>query len=446
MVHNVLLVTIDSLRYDHLGIYGYEHGPDSTISNLASEGTVFDRAFATGPGTNSSFPALLTGTYPLSYDGLGPLAPERPSVSAELRDQGYHTAGFHSNPFLSTQFNYDVGFDEFQDYQHPLMGIATKVFPRGIELNNSYLKALDETIDLTGKMKALYRLLIGKPRPYVGAETITDDAIKFLESVDEQFFTWAHYMDVHHPCHPPTEYRSEFGVEEVSAADVSDLYSRLIQKPDSLTQEDFGTLIDLYDAAIAYVDDQVSRLIATLSKGGHLDDTIVIVTSDHGELFGDHDEFGKPPRMYDELIRIPLIVRDPTASVSELSEQLLSLVDIPPLIHEVLELDVPEVYEGNQLQDFPREYVLAEHSVDDQGIVGARTDEVLFEVDQYRDETRLFEIRSGEYKQVNESTAGVETARRAVNQRLDSLEVDGYNLEKDVDEEFEERLADLGYL
>lgn len=446
MVENVLLVTVDSLRYDHLSVYGYERGQDATLSALAAEGTVFQRAFATGPGTTSSFPALLTGTYPLSYGGLGPLVSDRPSVSAELSASGYQTAGFHSNPFLSTHFNYDVGFDEFKDYQHPLMGVATKVFPRGIELNNPYLQRLDDAIDVTGKLKAGYRAVVGKPRPYVGAGTITDDAIGFLESVDGPFFSWVHYMDVHHPCHPPAEYRRKFGVEDVDAAEVSDLYSRLIQEPETLTDDNVDTLVKLYDAAICYVDAQLARLLETLEARGKLEETIVIVTSDHGELFGEYDEFGKPPRMYDELIRIPLVIRDPTDTFDGLAHILLSLVDIPPLVHEALGLEVPDTYEGKQTDEFPREYVLAEHAIDDEVIVGARTDEAVFEVDQYRDETRAFEIRSNEFRSVDVDSPTVELARKAVDWRLQSLDVEGYNLESDVEADLEERLSDLGYL
>jgi arylsulfatase A-like enzyme len=133
-MQNCLLLTIDSLRFDYLND---EITP--TIADLAVDGHSFERVFATGPGTTPSFPAMLTGTLPLSYGGLGPLSEDRPRVAEQLRDKGLATAGFQCNPFLSRHFNYDRGFDVFEDYQNPLMGVATRLFPRGIELNNPKL-------------------------------------------------------------------------------------------------------------------------------------------------------------------------------------------------------------------------------------------------------------------------------------------------------------------
>ncbi|MFB9809237.1 sulfatase-like hydrolase/transferase [Haladaptatus pallidirubidus] len=124
-IKNVLLITVDSLRYDWT-LTGDLELP--TTNELVKDGTYFNSAFATGPGTSASFPAMLTGTLPLSHSGLGPLNDDRPRVASNLRKAGLNTGGFQSNPFLSRHFNYDVGFDIFEDYQNPLMGIATKVF------------------------------------------------------------------------------------------------------------------------------------------------------------------------------------------------------------------------------------------------------------------------------------------------------------------------------
>ncbi|MFB6186075.1 MAG: sulfatase-like hydrolase/transferase, partial [Halobacteriaceae archaeon] len=130
MPKNIILFTIDSLRFD-------EHQRLNDRLKLESESLEFSKAFATGPGTTSSFPALLTGTLPLSHGGLGPLVASRPRLSKKLQTSGLTTAGFQCNPFLSRHFNYHHGYDTFKDYQNPLMGIATKIFPRGIEIRNS---------------------------------------------------------------------------------------------------------------------------------------------------------------------------------------------------------------------------------------------------------------------------------------------------------------------
>ncbi|WP_434530806.1 sulfatase-like hydrolase/transferase [Haloarcula sp. NS06] len=211
-VDNVLLITYDSLRYDT-----WDQIQSSLVAGpkLEQAGVSFEKAFATGPGTSPSFPGILTGTLPLSYDGLGPLIEERPRVAVELRNRGFSTAGFHSNPFLSSHFEYDVGFDEFKDYQNPMMGIATRIFPRGIEINNPKFERIDNLINLTGIIKSAYRHISGKSRPYVSAEVITDDTISWLRDADRPFFCWAHYMDVHHPCFP------QKNIESLSASNTS---------------------------------------------------------------------------------------------------------------------------------------------------------------------------------------------------------------------------------
>lgn len=143
----------------------------SALMDRGVDLTAFERAYATGPGTTPSFHALLTGTLPLSFEGLGPVCDNRPSVLGRLRKAGLSTAGFHCNPFLSKHFRYDVGFDAFRDYQNPLMGVATRIFPRGIEISDPKLRWLDYRLHLTDALKMAYRLVSGKPRPYVSADT-----------------------------------------------------------------------------------------------------------------------------------------------------------------------------------------------------------------------------------------------------------------------------------
>lgn len=436
---NVLLVTVDSLRYDALQYF--------SLQNFPTDVTPFEHAYATGPGTSPSFPGILTGTLSLSYGGLGPLTDERPRLAANLRDAGLATGGFQCNPFLSGHFNYDRGFDAFEDYQHPLMGFATKLFPRGIELDGR-LDAVDDVLHLTDAIKWVYRLVAGKPRPYVSADVVTDDAVSWLADASEPFFCWAHYMDVHHPCYPPEEYRREYDVAAVEQADVADWYSALVSDPETLTGESIETLEGLYSAAIDYAADQVDRLFARLRRDGRLDDTLVVVTSDHGELFGDHGQYGKPERMYDELLHVPLVVANAPDDLADASETLVSLLDVPPMIHDALGVEVPGSYEGRRPGvDDSREYVLAEHEVEGDVVVGARSMNWLYEADEIRDEHRLFDMRNGiEQVAPDADGSGPETVRRAVLDRLSTLDVTPSRLDDEVEGDVEDRLEDLGYL
>jgi len=444
MVENILLVTIDSLRYDTWIDLQSELPAHSA---LADEGVSFERAFVTGPGTSQSFPGLLTGTYALSHGGLGPLTDSRPRVAAHLRRQGLSTGGFHSNPFLSTHFDYDTGFDEFVDYQNPLMGVATRVFPRGIEISDPKLQAVDEVLDLTGFLKGVYKRVKGKSRPYVNAEVITNDAIEWLSDTDRPFFCWAHYMDVHHPCFPPEEYRAEFGVAHLDNDTVSRRYTDLIEDATTATEVELREMKDLYRASVCYVDDQVDRLVRSLREQGVFEDTLVVLTSDHGELHGEYDQFGKPARMYDELLRVPLIVANGPERLSDYRSDLTSLIDVPPLLHHTLGEETPASYEGRLPGSDPREYVIAEHQVDGEKVIGVRSEHWLYEHDDVEDERRLFQLPSMITADPNEvSDPETSMVRDVADRRAGGVRTERTGEEsEELDSDIEERLENLGY-
>lgn len=443
MVRNVLLLTIDSVRLD---MWRERYPELQAASTLAADGVSFDQAFATGPGTTSSFPGLLTGTMPLSYDGLGPLADNRPRVAEALDREGFRTAAFHSNPFLSSSFNYDTGFETFRDYQNPLMGVATRVFPRGIEINNASLARIDEALHLTDAIKRSYRFLSGRLRPYVSADVVTEDCIDWLAETREPFFCWTHYMDVHHPCYPPESHRAAHGVEAVDPGTVAELYSSLIKNPEALDAEDFGMLGDLSRASMEYVDSQIARIIEHLRDRGRLADTLIVLTSDHGELFGDHGMYGKPARILDTLIRVPFIVHNGPPELETAASDLVSLLDIPPLIHHALDVPIPEEYEGRVPLGETRELIRAEHAVEDAAVVGARSDRWLYEIDTIEDTRRLFDVRDRNWEQVESYTPDADRVRQAAEKRVRMLDEQAVpDEEPELEADVEARLTHLGY-
>ncbi len=443
MSKNVLLVTVDSLRYD-AAVRLRER--NSALGSLAERGTWFSNAYATGPGTTPSFPALLCGTMPLSYEGLGPLSADRPRISAAFQTAGYDTGGFHCNPFLSTQFGYDEGFDAFEDYQHPLTGVAARLFPRGIELRNPTLQGIDERLGITDAIKRGYQFVSGKPRPYVSADVVTEDALSWLDG-RETFFCWVHYMDVHHPCYPPSAYRDRFDVPAVSQTDVSEWYSTFVRDPETLGADELDTLERLYEAAIAYTDDQIARIINELEASGQLAETLVVYTADHGELFGDHGAYGKPERLYDELLHVPLVVVNGPEAVTDASDDLVSLLDIPPLIHSATGVDQPPGYEGTVPgKGSKRQYVLAEHELQGDVIVGGRSETRRYEADEIRDDRRLVDMTTEKPERIPLETQTPEEDRlvRAVEDRRQRVS-GRRSTDADLPSDIEERLDHLGY-
>jgi len=346
-VRNVLLITVDSLRYDRTLELDGAADRAPTLNRLADEFVSFDQAVANGPNTPSSFPTILTSTHPLMYGGYRYLDEQRPFVSATFQDAGYRTVGYHSNPHLGPEKNYNHGFDIFND---------------GGESNDDArtLKNLvDEHLNPDG---FLYRLLrrgyhlfqmTADTSAYARAPEITEQATDWFDEQwdgDQPFFMWLHYMDVHYPFTPPDEYMEKQGLDTLSTRRKANLNGMMQETPEDLTDEDVADLLALYDGEIRLVDETIQRLLDDLESRDILEETAVFVTADHGEAFGEHDRFGHHPYLYDELLRVPLIVRAPGLADERVDDQ-VSLLDLGPTMFDLVDLETPAAMQGTSRHD-----------------------------------------------------------------------------------------------
>jgi arylsulfatase A-like enzyme len=448
MVKNIVLITVDSLRRDRLLQFGSKRNVAPRINELAKSGISFSNAYTTGPGTSPSFRGILTGTYPLSYDGLGKLQKQRPMLSEEFQKNGFNTGGFQSNPFLTRHFNFDRGFDTFEDYQSSLMGPITSIFPRG--KIHPKLSALDEYFDVSTKLKKIFKLFNDQSRPYTNATQIVDDFNIWLDNTENPFFGWVHLMDVHHPCYPPIEYRKQFDVSGITSSEMANIYEKMISNPSKLSDDEKAILIKLYDAAIRYVDDEIDRIIDILRSKNIFQETIVIITSDHGELHGEECHWGKPVVMRDELINVPLIINNSQINTEWFSNRLISLIDLPILIHDMLGIPINDKYEGQNVYKNPRKHILAEHTKSKDGDIriGARSLESWVEFDSttYTWTNRTGSASSGDG--VYEGKISSENLKSIIKDRLKAIDDSDFSSLEDLqlDNETESRLEDLGYL
>lgn len=246
---NVLFITVDTVRADHLGAYGYAKGSTPALDRLAREGVRFADATSQSPLTGPAHAALLTGVYPGRFgvrdNATTPLAPSATTMAEAFKARGYRTGGFIGAFILDRQYGFAQGFDEFDS--------------RFARFSNA------------GKLNA--------SRP---CGEVTDAAIRWLGAqAAPPFFAWVHLYDAHGPYDAPASYRARFP----SAP---------------------------YDGAIAYVDACIGRLIAALEPGGRLDRTIVVVVGDHGEALGEHGEREHGIFLYDAVLRIPWLLRLPS--------------------------------------------------------------------------------------------------------------------------------------
>ncbi|TQQ83367.1 arylsulfatase [Halonotius terrestris] len=302
--NNIILLTLDALRADHLSAYSYHRETSPVLSEFADKGISFTSAYSASSHTREAVPSLLTGCPPANaVDSNYCLAPNTDTLATRLSDKGFTTAAFHSNPFLSRAYGFDRGFDTFDD---------------DFYLGRHRIIALLQ--------RAMDKL---RNRHYARAEEINNRALAWIDSLEAKtpFFLWNHYMDTHGPYEPPAEYRSLYRDNVPSNRNAQRLYQRAIDDPDSITSDDRQQLIDLYDSEIQYTDAQIGAFLDALRERNLLDDSLIILTADHGDAFGEHGYYEHPRYLHTELIHVPLFVYHSGVSSSTIQVP-VSTVDI----------------------------------------------------------------------------------------------------------------------
>ncbi len=281
---NVILVVVDTVRADHLGLYGYERQTDDELKRFADSATVFSRAYSHAPWTKPSVATMLTSRLPREH-GVGAWEDTLPedvlTLPEVLKEAGYRTEAYVSHHALSPEMTrLDRGFDVYD------------------------ISAYEGT----------------DPHKAVNAPKVTNLAIEALDAQtpEQPFFFWLHYFDPHN-------------------------YYR---KHDAFV---FGNeRIDRYDGEIANTDLHLGRLLKYIEDSGHWQDTIVIITSDHGEAFGEHGIHLHTKDLHNELIRVPLVIRVPGLKPSR-EEHSVGHMALTPTILSLLGLPIPEDFAGETI-------------------------------------------------------------------------------------------------
>ncbi|WP_276300062.1 sulfatase [Halorussus lipolyticus] len=349
---NVVLVTIDSLRADHCGFFGYEDDTTPTLDELASEGLSFESAFSPGPATPESMPVMFTGDWPVdrrSADGDGgtaeagsgaeaesALAARRERIKAHMEaseslaermsELGYRTAAFTPNPFTSRHFGFDSGFDHFEDFMgesRTTGGLYERVFQGFLEGDGASSFA-----------RVLLNFWQGEEvfKPW---ETYYNDAISWAKDAgesDDPYFLWLFLMDAHNPYMAGDDYRSQSRWKSFHAN--YRFWRESHDTPFDPTVHD--RLVTAYDDSIRYADACLARLRRDL------DDATLVVTGDHGEAFGEHGTYGHEPYLYGENVHVPLVVAgDEENAETGTVERPVSLSALPDLVTSVATGDDP---------------------------------------------------------------------------------------------------------
>jgi arylsulfatase len=307
---HVILLSADALRADHLSCYGYHRETTPILDQLAEESIRFTNAYSASSHTREAVPALLTGKYPdTAVDDSYRLATE--TIASALSAEGYATAGFHSNPFISRAYGFDRGFNTFDDDMH---------------FGSNKLLALAQ--------RALDKL---RNRHYARAEEINKRSLNWIDSLnDNPFFLWSHYLDTHGPYEPPSDYATQYREVMVSDREGQSLYRRAIRDPESITEDEQQLLIDLYDAEIRYNDAKLGEMLESLRRRSLLENSLLVFTSDHGDAFGEHGYYEHPRYLHEEITRVPLLVRPPGGVDDRIVSTPVSILDIVATIKDEL--------------------------------------------------------------------------------------------------------------
>lgn len=337
---NILLLLVDALRADHLGCYGYDRDTSPNLDELAEEGLFFENAYTQAPVTKASTASLVTSLYPSSHRvrGITDALPEdTPVLMEEMRKLGYRTALLSANAFLSPLF----GFDRGVDYSFTGdLGLTRKAMMGGI------LRQLSQRLGPLGWLEsAVDRLDRGLPRsgrplsPYEEhAGRLNANLLSWIDArPDAPFFAYVHYMEPHMPLAAPAPYDTMFDGRPAAPRDLD--FPRAepgvlpFAEAPALPEEELSRLVAQYDATIAYFDAELKKLLEALEERGLLSNTLIVVTADHGEAFHEHGAWGHGNSVFEEAIRVPLIVWcPPRLAATGRREETVRLIDLMPTL------------------------------------------------------------------------------------------------------------------
>lgn len=389
---NVILITLDTTRADHIGAYGYAAAQTPRIDALAREGVLFEHCITPTAYTMPSHSSIMTGLYPPAHgvrlNGDAALGDAQTTLAEKLSASGYRTGAFVGAFVLDGRWGLRQGFDHYDDH---------------------FQLGPDQRLDLA-KVQ----------RP---ANEVVDAGLKWLdEDRSRPFFAWMHFYDAHTPYEPPEPFRAKFSGKGPNA---------------------------MYDGEIAFADSQVGRVLDWLKEKGIADNTVVIVTADHGEGLGSHGEGEHGYYIYDYAVRVPLIIRAPGIAARRVANQVRT-IDIFPTVIDLVSGRKPAIF-GADSEKEPRhaysESMATRLQYGWAALYSVRTKDFKY-IDAPRSE--LYDLRTdqGETKNVlDENRRVVIRLRDELREIREAAEkLAPKSQEANLDQETLSKLASLGYI
>jgi arylsulfatase A-like enzyme len=373
---NVLLLVLDTVRALSLSAYGYARPTSPTMAALAARGVKFNLAVAPAPWTLPSHASMFTGRYPheLSAGWSTPLDGTFPTLAERLTTVGYATAGFAANlHYCSYEFGVTRGFGYYRDYD-----VSVNEMWRSSALSSAFGLWLVQRL---GGYSAPGRLFADRMNERMLAWFDNDR----LRDPKRPFFAFVNYYDAHGPYDPPAPFDTLFTGREPPTRDSG---SR------DFTKEEVDGLLDAYDASIAYLDRQLGELFAALEKRGLLRNTIVIITSDHGEEFNEHGQMNHGNTLYFPSLHVPLILSGNGIPEGVSVAQPVTLRDLPATVLDLIGAPARAALPGQSLARHWR------NRADSLGAPGDAASPIYGEVDYARNLPSSIPVSQGSMKSV----------------------------------------------
>jgi len=334
---NVLFVVMDTVRKDHLSVYGYDQATSPGLEAVAEEATVFEEAVAPAPWTLPVHASMFTGLYP-SQHGASQENPYLEGVTtlAESLSDTHATACYSSNAWITPYTHLTDGFDDQDNFFEVMPGeFLSGPMARAwktLNDNESLRRVADWMVSVGNRFHEYFANSEGADSKTPQVIDRTMEFVRGADDRDDSFFAFVNLMDAHLPYYPPEKYRREFAPDVDSSA-VCQNSKEYNCGARSIDDDEWADIQGLYDAEIRHVDAELERLFDWLKAEGLWEDTMVIVCSDHGELFGEHDLYGHEFGIYDPLVNVPLLIKHPDLAPDRRDDQ----VELIDLYHTVLD-------------------------------------------------------------------------------------------------------------
>lgn len=449
-----ILITVDSLRADHLGQYGYERDTMPALDRLTESGTTFEQAYSNAPYTRISIPSFQTSQF-LAYDEIARL----PTIASILGNHGTTTAvvgtqtgvGLVDGDFRFEE-NLDLGRDEYYDDANQDRSVGEQVSHRIDRLASKIGPKLRQVESLYEPINDAYRKLVPtndfQYLGYTSAERVTDRATEWLEDHQhEDFFLWIHYMEAHRP-YGVHDTNPEYLDAPLEQDRIRELMKTAGTEPGKISDAERELLVDLYDSDVRYCSRHMERLFDALEGLGLWDDANVVFSADHGEEFYEHGDYFHRNYPYDELTHVPLLLKGDGVPTGERVAEQRQLLDLAPTICQFHGVETAEFdFEGEPLLEGDERRVVALGSgrPDDEQVVAGRWDGWKFIADA--ESVQLYDLEDdpAESKNVADDNPGV--VRRFRKEIPDYLfDREDETLRDPVDDVDKEQLEALGYL